>query len=369
MDKLVFAYNCTRNSATSYSPFYLLFGRSPPLPIDFMFDIPEKDQDVESHTFVESWKKAMQEAYSIARQNANKNSDMEKRNYDRKLFGACLDVGDRVLVRNLSERGGTGKLRSYWEDEVHVVVEKVNADIPVYLVKREKGKGKLRTLHRNLLLPCDHLECPNEEKKKKPQTEKTKQKENKQLSSSKTSIANIESEDEEESLEKLRLAAFELMELSETGGGTGVDDGLNMGGDESGDTDVMVSDLGEGDDSEVGAVSVGDSEDEMDDMGDRLLDSEGEEGEPETGHRGDVDSGDDCVGDVDSVDDGVSSSSDDSSDEEQFQRKERAIRTKHPPKHLTYDTIGTPTYQLSSFLFKIHRTDFHTENVHLLLDV
>ena len=180
VNKLAFAYNCTRNDATSFSPFQLMFGRSPRLPIDFMFDIVQDPDEVSHKDYVSSWKKAMNDACVIARNNAKKSADSGKRSYDKKLYGVTnLQVGDRVLVRNLSERGGTGKLRSWWEENVHVVVRRKDDNIPVYVVQAENGTGEERTLHRNLLLPCDHLplEIPDaDEQPSSSATEKEKSK-------------------------------------------------------------------------------------------------------------------------------------------------------------------------------------------------
>ena len=36
---LVYAYNCTHSNATGFSPYYLLYGQHPLLPIDFEFGV------------------------------------------------------------------------------------------------------------------------------------------------------------------------------------------------------------------------------------------------------------------------------------------------------------------------------------------
>ena len=99
----------------------------------------------------------MQEAYSLASKSATKSAMRGKRNYDKRMRSSALQVGDRVLVRNLTPRGGPGKLRSFWEDKIHEVVARKGEGSPVYDVRPESSQGRSCTLHRNLLLPCDYL--------------------------------------------------------------------------------------------------------------------------------------------------------------------------------------------------------------------
>ena len=157
VNKLIHAYNCTVHESTGYSPFFLLFGRSPRLPIDVIFDL-ETETGARRHAeYVTKWKSAMQEAYSLASKSAMKNALRGKKNYDRRVRSSALQVGDRVLVRNLTPRGGPGKLRAFWEDQIHLVVARKGEGSPVYDLRSESSPGPIRTLHRNLLLPCNSL--------------------------------------------------------------------------------------------------------------------------------------------------------------------------------------------------------------------
>ena len=164
LPKLSFAYNSTINKATNYSPFYLMFGRSSRLPIDSIFNIDNNENPTESyHSFVQNWEKSMKEAYRLANDNINKNNSYNKQYYDRKAKVINIEPGDKVLLRNLQERGGTGKLRSYWEHEIYTVVDK-DENIPVYTIK--SNAGKIKRIHRNLIMKCNDL--PIQQSPEKP---------------------------------------------------------------------------------------------------------------------------------------------------------------------------------------------------------
>ncbi len=157
LNKVVHAYNSTRNDSTGYSPFFLLFGRHPRLPIDLIFQSNATAAESNYHNYVQRWQAAMKEAYDLARKRSSASSQRNKQQYDQKAQHVDLQTGDRVLVRNLSQRGGPGKLRSFWEPKIHKVLRRRDSNSPVYEVQLESGHGPVRVLHRNLLLPCNDL--------------------------------------------------------------------------------------------------------------------------------------------------------------------------------------------------------------------
>lgn len=78
-----------------------------------------------------------------------------KTRFDRTVTASELNIGDRVLVRNVRLRG-KHKIADKWESTVYVVVKKAE-NLPVYTLRPENADKPLRTLHRDLLLPCGYL--------------------------------------------------------------------------------------------------------------------------------------------------------------------------------------------------------------------
>lgn len=154
---LVHAYNCTRNDSTGEAPFVLMFGRQPRLPIDLCFGISPQGHNPTTHShYVRELKKRLRHAYQLASSNAEKRQLLNKRRWDAKVTALPLEVGDRVLVRNLSLRK-KHKIADRWEAVVHIVVRQPDESIPVFVVRPEEGGGKDRVLHRDMLLPCGFL--------------------------------------------------------------------------------------------------------------------------------------------------------------------------------------------------------------------
>ena len=168
---VVHAYNCTQHESTGQSPFLLMFGREPRLPIDLAFGLEQNRKHHTMSGYMENLKKRLKDAYYLARKEADTSRKKQKTYFDYKVRGAALNPGDRVLVKILAF-DGKHKIADHWEKDVFVVRNRPNLDIPVFVVSKEDGSGKERTLHRNLLLPIGSLrpddDTLHERKKPKP---------------------------------------------------------------------------------------------------------------------------------------------------------------------------------------------------------
>ena len=165
LSHLAHAHNCTRNSSTGFSPYYLLFGREPSLPIDLILYTKLPPKNISHNQYLKNMQASMKEAYKIA----SKKSDQRKasdriRHNNSNAITHRLEIGDRVLVRNKGEKGGPGTLRSYWEQEVYTIVDCKGDSGVVHSVRPEnKENERIRNVHRNMLLPCKHLSSENTE--------------------------------------------------------------------------------------------------------------------------------------------------------------------------------------------------------------
>ena len=93
------AYNSTRSMVTGYSPYYLMFGRRPWLPIDLLF-LMHRMQTLTStiDEYVPSLYDRLQKSLVIAQDCAIKEAQRQKRLYDHKVGAVELRPGDNVLV-------------------------------------------------------------------------------------------------------------------------------------------------------------------------------------------------------------------------------------------------------------------------------
>ena len=159
IDKVLFAYNATKHESTGYSPYYLMFGREPILPLDLILGINNQKKFLNRPDFVKHWKEEMEEAYHIARGKSRKRKEADEKRWKNRLIVTAVKPGDKVLVKNVREKGGPGKIRAFWEQDVYRVLEVQGpSDVIVKIQKENCPTGEKRVVHRNMILPCEMLD-------------------------------------------------------------------------------------------------------------------------------------------------------------------------------------------------------------------
>ena len=138
---LVHAYNCTQNSATGFSHYYLMFGRQPHLPVDVAFGLaPHTITEPNTTKFVQKLRERTKWAHEKAEAFQAKEAQRHKCNYDKKSRAVALEVGDTVLVYVTAFKGHH-KMQDRWENREYVVEKQPYPNLPVYVVCPRDGEG------------------------------------------------------------------------------------------------------------------------------------------------------------------------------------------------------------------------------------
>ena len=142
------------NSATGFSPYFLMFGRQPHLPVNITLGLaPHTVTEPNTSKFVQKIREhtleGSEKSWGISGQ---RSAQWHKCNYDKWGRAAALEVGDTVLVCVTTFKGHH-KIQGHWENSEHVVEKWPYPTVPVYVVCPREGEGHSQTLHRNYLLP------------------------------------------------------------------------------------------------------------------------------------------------------------------------------------------------------------------------
>ncbi|XP_053379606.1 kinesin-related protein 4-like [Mercenaria mercenaria] len=156
LPSLVYAYNCTKHETTKVSPFELMFGRRPKLPVDLLFETPVTQSTSQTtQSYKEDLKQRMKTTQEIVKKVTEKARLKMKTGYDKKAKAVKINVGDIVLVKILAY-DGKHKIADKFEKDSYTVISQPNKDIPVFEVR--SPDCSVKKLHRNHLFPLGFID-------------------------------------------------------------------------------------------------------------------------------------------------------------------------------------------------------------------
>ena len=162
---ILFAYRTSKNDSTKFTPFELMFGRAPVLPIEMAIKSKPSSTDSDSLSgtaedapsdFDEKVRFMMHvrdQVKAQAMQNINKAQERQKKSYDAKHQPLKFSEGDSVLLRNMrNEARKGGKLERAWSGPYTI-----NRVLPkgLYRLRNEDGT-ELKTSYNSSRLKVYH---------------------------------------------------------------------------------------------------------------------------------------------------------------------------------------------------------------------
>lgn len=152
LTELVFAYNSTPHASTGLSPFYVMFGRDPRLPVDLILGYNDVSTAVDMPEEIAMHQQRLQDAYLLVQQKLASSAQRRKKYTDRNTKEAPLYIGQRVYYRQRAFKG-RHKIQNAYHSDVYKVINKLEGE-DVYKIEKADGTPGTRWVNRVELKPC-----------------------------------------------------------------------------------------------------------------------------------------------------------------------------------------------------------------------
>jgi transposase InsO family protein len=148
LKEIALCHNVTKHSTIGMSPFFLMFGREPTLPIDVLLDSRKITRnDPASKEFREHLVQTIENARKIATENMREAMEEVKRQADKRSKESDINVGELVLYRDYRIRVGMSeKFKNPW-----LTVHRVKAirGQHAWIVPRDHPENEPKRVHLN----------------------------------------------------------------------------------------------------------------------------------------------------------------------------------------------------------------------------
>ena len=151
LPKLAFAYNTAVHHTTGVTPFEVIYGRKPKLPVDLLFPAPDLDLNLDLLSYASKVRADLLRCYETVAQNADVKVSRFKFYADRNVRPFGYALGDRVyLLKQANKKGVSKKLSHKWKGPF-TVVEVLSENN--YLIRADANQKK-QLVHANRLKRC-----------------------------------------------------------------------------------------------------------------------------------------------------------------------------------------------------------------------
>lgn len=140
-------YNCTPHTSTGFSPFYLMYGREPRLPLDLF--LGEKDQEwraVMPTQWLAEHLERLRVAHDKAGERLKSQAAKRKERQDKGRTTPDLKTGDLVITRQHIR--GRNKIQDFWGQRVYVVTRVPGPEGGPFVITPQDGIGEEKRVTR-----------------------------------------------------------------------------------------------------------------------------------------------------------------------------------------------------------------------------